>query len=134
MNRFMKEVEAVTTAVPKVDQSPDTAEFADDAGREEKDADTDDTAMMPAVHKPQPASLAGLFAAGSTLLASLSRSMAERGGGNGGPNYTSFIEKDTKTGKCCLKLPLPDQETAATISSALTQVITLLNGIAEKRA
>lgn len=123
--QFMKTVE--TIAAP-VGPSADTkSQEATEQAQKQKDSSLSETETkkeQPNSGHPTGQAAQELFAAGANFLGKLSKALSEPASGQN--IISSFIEKDEKTGKKSLKIPMPDDETikkAATVLSAFLEAL-----------
>ncbi len=116
LKKFMESVETVTGEIPETDHETPTAE--PEIPVEAK------TAPEPS---PEPVAepWQELLSTGAAFLQALGRNTA-RGQKSGRPDLTTLLERDEKTGKSYLKIPLPDKEV---IQSTLPAINSLLGAL-----
>ena len=134
-NKFIKDVEKITTNIPPV--SPEQTgkeDSADFPGTEqEKLAQRESAAPGETTDKRTPVSMQAnllqtFFEQGAAFLQGVANSLQDSGNGSNGHDngYKPRIEKDETTGRDCLKIPLPDKDTilkiVTLVQSSLTQV------------
>jgi SNF2 family DNA or RNA helicase len=136
-NKFIKDVEKITTNIPTVPHEPPGQTFqAESEGFTETEREKI-AHEEPSTHGETPGTTAPvssqvdmlqhLFTQGAAFLQDMASSLQNGNGGNGHENgFEPRIEKDEATGRDCLKIPLPDKDTimniVTLIQSSLTQV------------
>jgi len=130
LQKFMKEIETVTGAVPKgTQEAPPTAEELEmeeaAEAREEVD-EREEPAARPPEAVPVDA-LQSLIEAGASLIRGMTAAAATGKKREGGASPLSALtETDKKTGASFLKIPLPDPEGFQRAAAALAPLIEIL--------
>ncbi|OGF20294.1 hypothetical protein A2Y83_01925 [Candidatus Falkowbacteria bacterium RBG_13_39_14] len=123
--QFMKTVE--TIAAPVGPSAETKSQEAAEQAQKQKNfslSETETKKEQPNSGHPTGQAAQELFAAGANFLGKLSKALSEPASGQN--IISSFIEKDEKTGRQSLKIPMPDDETikkAATVLSAFLEAL-----------
>ena len=115
LNKFMESVETVTGTIPETANEPSGTEPARLVQRE--------TAPTPGLEPWQ-----DLLTAGTAFLQVLGRNISG-GQRTGKIDLTKLIERDEKTGKSCLKIPLPDKQIIQSAIPAINSLLETLKGL-----
>jgi superfamily II DNA/RNA helicase len=128
-NRFMKDVESVTAAVPSGPAVSDTD--SGQANERTMDNISAEKCNQADRQAPQAAALSELLSAGAAALSQIAQSI---GSASDGLSLTSLIRKDEKSGKEFLNIPLPDERTVSTIATALAHITDMLKALPIKNS
>ena len=123
LKKFMESVETVTDAIPQTDHETPTAE-------PELSVETE---AAPEPGAPEAASepWQELLTSGAAFLQALGNgiSSVQR---TGKPDWTRLIETDKRTGKPCLKIPLPDKQLIQSALPAINSLLGTLKSLVER--
>ncbi|MEW6379801.1 MAG: DEAD/DEAH box helicase [bacterium] len=129
LNKFMESVEVVSQSIPEtacqppeLPEPPSSALSSTSAG-EEKAAEKD---KQQRAAKPR-ADLEPLLEAGAAFLKELG-TLATKSREQGKSPLASFFDTDEKTGKPCLKIPMPDPKVVEGVISALGPLFNMFSG------
>jgi superfamily II DNA or RNA helicase len=116
LKKFMDSVEKATQSIPAA--PPESAAGVSDADAAQP-PDDEERAAPTAAQPPVLTGLDGLLAAGRNFLDNLERALKPAAAGGPPPGDNPLVERDPKTGQTYLKLPMPSQETLATLTTVL---------------
>ncbi|MCR4290213.1 MAG: DEAD/DEAH box helicase [Candidatus Scalindua sp.] len=129
VSRFVKTVETVTETLEKSDPAVEKREKREEE-RDERTAELREISEEPGNksvshtegRSDESEQLSNLLKAGAQFLTNLSKAIAEPANATG-KNRDTLIDRDKKTGKSYLKIPLPEKDVVQNIFSALGELI-----------
>ena len=123
LKKFMESVETATGAIPRTDHETPAAEPEIPVEKE--------AAPEPGAPEVIGEPWQELLTTGAALLQALGKNIS--GAQEAGrPYWSTLVETDSKTGKSCLKIPLPDKQVIQSALPAINSLIDTLKNLVER--